>query len=126
MDTGLRARRHLLELGRGAIAEGRMAADSIIEHLDPFKHILRSVLSCSIAPMMHEFRFQRVEETFHHGIAPAVRAPTHARRQTVTGQQLAVRGDGVLGPTVRMMQQAARRPSAFHGHGERPGHQLLG
>lgn len=59
---------------------------------------------------MHEFRFQRMAETFHHGIVLAVRAPTHARRQTMTSQQLAVRGDGVLGPTVRMMQQAVSVP----------------
>lgn len=49
-----------------------MAADSIIEPLNPFKHILHGVLSCSIAPMMHEFRFQRVEETFHYGIVQNV------------------------------------------------------
>jgi len=66
------------------------------------------VLSCSIASMMHEFRSHRMAETFHHGIVLAVRAPTHARRQTMTGQQLAVRGGGVLGPTVRMYNTAGR------------------
>ena len=37
MDTGLRARRHCFELGGGAIAEGRMLADLIIEYFDPFE-----------------------------------------------------------------------------------------
>ena len=80
-----------------------MTTGSIIEHFDPFEHVLPGVFSCPIALMMHVFRFQRMEEAFHHGIVPAVPAPTHARRQAVTGQQLAVSGGGILGPTVRMM-----------------------
>ena len=111
MDTGLRARRPRFELGGGAIAKCRMPTDSIIEHFDPFKNILSGLFSCEVAPMKHELGFQRMKEAFDHGIVPAVPAATHARRQAVTGQQLAVQGRGVLGPAVRMMQHAARRCS---------------
>ena len=65
------------------------------------------------------FRFQRMKETFHDRIVPAVSPPTHGRRQSVTGQQLAVPDGGVLKPAVRMMHHTARRSSVFHGHGER-------
>ena len=75
--------------------------------------------------MMHVFRFQRMEEAFHHGIVPAVPAPTHTRRQAVLGEQFAVRGGGVLGSSVRMMHHAGRRASMFYGHGERRRSQLL-
>ena len=118
MDTGLRARRHGFELGGGTIAEGRMAADSIVEYFDPFENVLPGFLAGPIALMMHVFRFQRMEEAFHHGIVPAVPAPTHARRQAVFGEQCAVGGGGVLRPAVRMMHHAVRWSSVFHGHGE--------
>src|SRR5713101_154865 len=96
-----------------------MPADSIREYFDPFEHVLPGFFACLITLLMHVFRLQRMTEAFNHGIVPAVPAPTHARRQAVTGQQLAVPGGGVLGPTVRMMHHAARRSSVFHGHGER-------
>src|SRR4029079_465546 len=119
MDTGLRVRRHGFELGGGAVAEGRMPADSVIEYFDPFENILPGFLASPIALMMHVFCFQRMEEAFHHGIVPAVPAPTHARGQTVLGEQCAVGGGGVLGAAVRMMYHTVCRSSVFHGHGER-------
>ena len=76
-----------------------MTADSIIEYVDPFKNVLPRVCSCPLALVMHVFRFQRMKETFDHGIIPAVPAPTHARRQAVSGQYRAVPGGGRLGPT---------------------------
>ena len=124
MDTGLRARRHGFELGGGVIAEGRMPAASVIEYFDPFENVLPGFFTCPIALMMHVFRFERMKETFNHGI-PAGPAPTHARRQAVPGEQFAVLGGGILGPAVRMMHHAARRSSVFHGHGERRRYQLL-
>ncbi len=63
MDTGLRVRRHCFELGGGAIAEGRMPADSVIEYFDPFENVLPGFFASPIALMMHVFRFERVEET---------------------------------------------------------------
>ena len=96
MDTGLRTHRHRFELSRGAIAKCRMTTGSIVEHFDPFKNILSGLFSSEVAPMIHELRFQRMKEAFDHGIVPAVPTPTHARRQAVTGQQLAVQGGGVL------------------------------
>lgn len=79
-----------------------VTADSIVEHFDPFKNILRGVLPCSMASMMHKFRFQRMEEAFHHGIVPAIPASTHARRQAVARKPLVVGGGGggILRPTV--------------------------
>jgi hypothetical protein len=125
MDTGLRTYRHRFELSGGAIAKYRMTTGSIVEHFDPFKNILPCLFSSEIASMIHELGFQRMKEAFDHGIVPAVPTPTRARRQAVTGQQLAVQSGGVLGPAVRMMQHAARRSSVFHGHGERRCGQLL-
>ena len=111
MDTGLRTHRHRFELSGGTIAKCRMTTGSIVEHFDPFKNILPGLFSSTVASMIHELGFQRMKEAFDHGIVPAVPAATHARRQAVTGQQLAVQGRGVLGPAVRMMQHAARRCS---------------
>jgi len=88
-----------------------MTTGSIIEHFDPFEHVLPGVFSCPIALMMHVFRFQRMKEAFDDRIVPAVPTPTHARRQAVTGEQFAVPGGGVLGSTVRMMHHAGRRCS---------------
>ncbi len=62
-----------------------MPADSVIEYFDPFENVLPGFFSCPIALMMHVFRFQRMEETFHDRIVPAISAPTHARRQAVIG-----------------------------------------
>ena len=86
-----------------------MPADSVIEYFDPFENVLPGLFAGPIALMMHVFRFQRMEEAFHHGIVPAVPAPTHTRRQAVLGEQFAVRGGGVLGSSVRMMPHAVRR-----------------
>src|SRR5437867_9581201 len=102
-----------------------MTTGSIIEYFDPFKNILPGLFPRDVAPMIHELGFQRMKEAFDHGIVPAVPTPTHARRQAVTGKQLAVQGGGVLGSSVRMMQYAIRRSSVFHGHGERRRGQLL-
>jgi len=46
-----------LELGGRTIAEGRMAAVSIVEYLDPFENVLPGFLTGPIALMMHVFRF---------------------------------------------------------------------
>jgi hypothetical protein len=102
-----------------------MTTGSIIEHFDPFKNILPGLFPSAVAPMLHELGFQRMNEAFDHGIVPAVPPPTHARRQAVTGQHLAVQGGGVLCAAVRMMPHAARRSSVFQGHGERRRGQLL-
>ena len=99
MDTGLRARRHRFELGGGTVAKCRMPADSIIEYFGTFENVLPGFFACPIALMMRVFRFQRMKEAFNHGIVPAVPAPTHAHRQAVADQQLAVPGGGVLGPS---------------------------
>ena len=115
----LRARRPCFELGVGVIARCQMPTDSIIEHVDSFEHVLPRVFACPIALMMHVFRFQRMKDTFHDRIVPAVSMPTHAHHQFVAGQQLAVPSGGVLKPAIRMMHHAARRSSVFHGHGER-------
>ncbi len=85
MDIELRVHRPRFELSRGTIAKCRMPTDSIIEHFDPFKNILPSRFSCEVAPMLHEFGFQRMEEAFDDRIVPAVSTPTHARRQAVSG-----------------------------------------
>jgi hypothetical protein len=106
MDTGLRTHRHRFEFNAGAIAQCRMTTGSIVEHFDPFKNILPGLFPSEVAPMIHELRFQRMNEALDHGIVPAVPTPTHARRQAVPGQQLTVPGGGVLGASVRMMQHA--------------------
>jgi hypothetical protein len=67
-----------------------MTTGSIVEYFDPFKNILPGLFSCEIAPMVYELGFQRMKEGFDHGIVPTVPAATHARRQAVRGQQLAV------------------------------------
>ena len=85
MDTELRARRPRFELGGGAVAEGRMPADSVIEYFDPFENVLPRVFACPIALMLHVFGFQRMKEAFDDRIVPAIPTPTHARRQAVTG-----------------------------------------
>ena len=102
-----------------------MPTDSIIEHFDPFKIILPGRFSCAVAPMKHELGFQRMKDAFDDRIVPTVSTPTRARRQAVTGQQLAVPSGGELGPAVRMMDHAARRSSVFESHGERRRGQLL-
>ena len=86
-----------------------MPADSVIQGFEPFEHVLPGFCTGPIALMIHVFRVQSMKETFHDHIVPAVLAPTHARRQTVTGQQIAVPAGGVLGPTVRMMHHAGHR-----------------
>ncbi len=88
-----------------------MPADSVIEYFDPFENVLPGFFASPIALMMHVFRFERVGETFHDRIVPAIPTPTHARRQAVIGKQFARSGRGVLGPAVRMMHHAARRSS---------------
>jgi hypothetical protein len=85
-----------------------MSAHTIIEHFDPFKNILLGVVPCRVPPMMHKFRFQRLEEIFHGGIVPTVGAPTHARHEAVGGTNRTVRRIGVLRATVGAMQHAGR------------------
>ena len=94
-----------------------MPTDSIIEHFDPLKDILPGRVSGEIAPMKYELGFQRMKETFHHGIVPAVSPSTHAGGQAVFGEYCTVPRGGVLGPTIGMMHHAACRSSVFNRHG---------
>jgi hypothetical protein len=82
---------------------------SLIQGFEPFEHALPGFCTSPIALIIHVFRVQRMKETFHERIAPAVLSRTHARRQAVTGQQLAVPAGSVLSPTVRMMHHTRRQ-----------------
>jgi hypothetical protein len=94
-----------------------MPADSVIEYFDPFENVLSGFFSGPIVLMMHVFRFQRMEETFHDRIIPALPTPTHARCQAVIGEHLAIPRGGVLG--------GFKWSSVCPGHGERRQGQLL-
>jgi hypothetical protein len=117
MDTQLRPSRHRFELGRGTIAECGVTAGPIIEHFEPLEDILLCFSPCQISSMRHQLRFQRMKEALDDGIIPAVPAATHAHRDTMAGQELAVQEGGILGSAVRVVQQSShrvsRRPSAM-------------
>jgi hypothetical protein len=108
MDTQLRPYRRRFELGGGAIPECRVTAGSIIEHFEPLEDLLRSFCPCRISSMSHELRFQRMEEAFHDRIVPAIRAATHAHRDAMAGQELAVQESGILRSAIRVVQQSCR------------------
>ncbi len=74
MDTWLRDCRSRFVLGRGVIAKGRVAALSIIEHLDVFEDVLLRFVSRGGVPMIDQLTLERPEETFDAGIVPSDRA----------------------------------------------------
>lgn len=49
-----------------------MTTVPIVEHFDPFEHILSCFLPRAGMPVMHELLFQRPEEALDTGVVPAV------------------------------------------------------
>ena len=82
MDTWLSHRRLRFVLGRGVIAEGRVTAPPIIEHLDVLKDILSRVFTGRVGPMVHELALECPEEAFDTGVVPTVAGAAHAGEDT--------------------------------------------
>ena len=97
MDTGLRHRRPRFELGWGVIAEGRVTASPIIEHLNVLEDILSRGVTCFVVPMVHELALECPEEAFDTGVVPTVAFTTHARGDAVLAEQMLVTRGGILG-----------------------------
>jgi len=126
MDTQLRPSRHRLELGGGTIAECGVPASPIIEHFEPLEDVLLCFCPCHITSMRYQLRFQRMEKALDDGIIPAVSAATHAHRDAMAGQELAVQESGILRAAVRVVQQFSHRVSPPQCHGQRFSGQRLG
>ena len=54
-----------------------MPPDTIVEHLDVFKHDLHCMLAGFKFEVMQAFRFERAEEAFHWRIVPTVAFMAH-------------------------------------------------
>lgn len=78
MDTRLSNCRPRFELSWVVIAEGRVTASPIIEHLNVLEDILSRGSTRFVAPMVHELALECPEEAFDRGIVPAVAGAAHA------------------------------------------------
>ena len=107
-------RRVAFELSRTDLAECRMATPLVIEHFDVIeqRHLRVAVAR---KPIRFLF-FHGCEETLHHRIVIAVRAPTHAARDSVRRQVPLVVLTRVSAAAIGMMQQPRPRPAPPHRH----------
>lgn len=62
-----------------------------------------------------QFRLQRLEHGFHHGIVVAVSLSAHGYDETVGGQELLVVVRAILAAAIRMVNDALRRPADSDG-----------
>ena len=83
MDTWLSHCRPRFILGWGVIADGRVPALPIIEHLDVSKDILRRLFTGRIPPMIHQLPLEGPEEAFDARVIPAVAFAAHAGNEAV-------------------------------------------
>ncbi len=65
VETGLRDGHSRFVLGWGVIAEGRMAALPIIEHLNVFDDVLNRFAPCHVLPLVDELVLQYPKEALH-------------------------------------------------------------
>ncbi len=86
MDTWLSNYRPRFVLGRGVIAEGRVTALPIIEHLNVLKDIPCRVITGCIVPMVHKLALECPKEAFDAGVVPTITCATHAYRDAVGGE----------------------------------------
>ncbi len=104
MDTWLRDSRPRFVLGRGVIAERRVAPLPIIEHLNVFEDILSRFVSGGVVPMIYQLTLEGPEEAFDTGIVPAIAFATHAGNETVFIKDTLLARGGILGGFNRSTQ----------------------
>lgn len=83
MDTGLSRSRPHFVLGWGVIAESRVTAMPIIEHLDVFEDVLCRLFTGCVASMIAELALEGSEKAFDTGVVPTVPLAAHAGTETV-------------------------------------------
>ena len=108
MDTWLSHRCPRFVLGRGVIAERRVPAPPIIEHLDVLKDILCCVFTGRVVPMVHELALECPEETFDAGVVPAIACAAHAGGDAVGREYVLVPRGGILTAAIRVVQEPGR------------------
>jgi hypothetical protein len=92
VDTGLGHGCPRFELGGGVIAEGRVTASPIIEHLNVLEDILSRGFPRFVVPVVHELALECPEEAFDTSIVPAVAGAAHAGSDVALVEQLLVGG----------------------------------
>ena len=105
------------EGGRTDLAERRMAAPLVIEHLD----VLEQLVLCVTVTLevLAQFALDRREEALHHGVVVAVPASAHAARDAVGLEHVLIIFAGIRAPLVRMMEQPELRTASLQRHLER-------
>ena len=93
-----------------------MAATPIVPNLDVLEYLLTCLLARGESAAMNQLALQGSEETFHHGVVPAVTTMAHAAHYPVCGQQVLVIYAGVLTASITMMEQVGCWFSAQERH----------
>ena len=80
----------LTESGGRQIAESCLLSNSVVEDLDVFRDLARSLLAGGEAAVMHQFGLQGAPATFHRCVIPAIPLATHGRLHAELAEQLLV------------------------------------
>ena len=75
-----------LELKGAAIAERRMPAPAVVEHLDILEQRTSRVIAIRIGLAMHQLPLERPEEARRHRVVPAEAGLIRESREAIAGQ----------------------------------------
>jgi hypothetical protein len=95
-----------------------MKSLTIVISFDVREQVMPRSILALIASLMHEFRFDSAEATFHWRVVPAISLPAHGLDHPGCAEKLAVMSGGVLAAAIRVVNQARRRFLSLDGHSE--------
>jgi hypothetical protein len=98
---------------RGLAVERRVAALTIVEHLDPFEHRVRELwpIVLHLRPV-EQLGLHRRAERFRDGVVELVSGAAHRCEQSGLAQTPSERLGDMLRPVVATKDRARRRPAA--------------
>jgi hypothetical protein len=77
------------------------------------------LVPCAVLTMIDKLALQCAKETLDTGIVPTVPSSRHAAGHAVRGEQLLVRGSGILAPPIRVVQQPRLGSAMVDRHRQR-------
>src|SRR5271165_4319779 len=97
------------------VTKSRMPAHGIIEPVDISGDGIFGLKARLEAGAPDQFRFDRFEQSFHHGIVIAIALATHRNDETVPVEDSLVIIGAILAATIRMMQNTRLWPAQDEG-----------
>src|SRR5215212_721413 len=108
-----------LEVGRGEVAEGGMAALAVVEGLDVLEDGRLCLLPGGPGLTVEQLGLEGGEEALGDGVVPTGAGATDALAQVVGSQPVGVGTGQVLGAPIRVVDQAGSRTPRGESHGQR-------